>query len=248
MMTADPKMRRLILCALVAALAALVGPRLIGPQSHSAGTPFVYEPPEGFVPIREAKPEAEGAQVWGFETVDPPKSGAPFAATPTKTVVARTVLTHSTKEMSVEERDLAKLAEEMPKAFEGICTWVHRRHEMRVRSDGARVGLIEGDCQRDVDLGALGLPSQQIKMRKLQLMFPDDGGTQIVTASFPIDQASRWEPLIEATIGKAKGVAVRVPAPPPWLYVAWGAAGAVLGFLLSTILFRTRDKSDKPQS
>ena len=149
------------------------------------------------------------------------------------------VLTHTEKQMSVEERDLAKLAEDMPAVFEN-CSWVHRRHELRTRSDGARVGIIEGDCDHDIELSHLGLPPKTIKQRKLQLMFPDDAGTTIVTASYPTEQATRWEPLFEATIAKAKGVATRVPPPPPWMYLAWGGAGLVLGWLAGALLAKKK--------
>lgn len=220
--------RRLLACVALAILFALVGPRLIGPQNRAANAPFSYEPPEGFTPVRE--PLEAGAKAWVVE------EGIHEVGSPTKKVsTTRVVATHSSKEMSVEESDLAKLAEEMPKVFED-CDWTHRRHELRVRADGARVGLIEGDCNKDVDLGHLGLPTQKLRSRKLQLMFPDDTGTSIVTASYSTDQAAKWEPLFEATINKAKGVAVRVPSPPTWTFAAWASAGAVLGFLATSIV------------
>ncbi|MCW5834148.1 MAG: hypothetical protein KIS78_17250 [Labilithrix sp.] len=227
-------MRRLLVCVLIAVMAAILGPR-VGPRSHAANAEFVYEPPEGFVPVKGAKVgEAEDAQVWVHEAAD--KRNFDGSLADRKALSTRIILSHSTKEMSVEERDLAKLVEEMPKAFEGVCTWIHRRHEMRTRADGARVGVIEGDCDREVDLSAIGLPSQPVKTRKLQLMFPDDRGTSIVTASYPTDQAARWEPLVEATVGTARGVATRAPAPAPWTHGAWAAAGAVLGWLGTAIL------------
>lgn len=212
----------------------LVGPRLVGPQNHAANAPFVYEPPEGFSRLEGLPNEAPNAKAWTFE-----EPTAINMARPAEGKVARTrvVATHSSKEMSVEEADLAKIVEEMPSVFEE-CTWVHRRHELRARADGARVGLIEGDCNRDVDLSALGLPIQKLRSRKLQLMFPDDEGTSIVTASYPTDEANRWEPLFEATISKAKGVALRVPPPAPWTYAAWAAAGAIVGFFASGIFQR----------
>lgn len=230
-------MRRIIACALLAVLAAVLGPRVVAPQSHAAGAPFAYEPPGGFV--KDTKTEQEGAQVWVHETAD--TTGGPFADR--RSMHTRIVVNHSSKEMSVEEADLAKLVVEMPKAFEGQCTWVHRRHEMRVRADGARVGLIDGDCDRPIDLGALGLPSAPRKTRKRQLMFPDDSGTSIVTTSYPSDEAMRWEPLLDATIAKAKGVAVRAAAPPAWMYPVWAAAGAVLGWLATALIQRpSRDE------
>jgi hypothetical protein len=174
---------------------------------------------------------AEGAKVWIED------AGADVAASR-----VRAVLSHSDKAMSVAEADLGQLATEMPKVFED-CTWVHRRHEMRLRADGARVGLIEGDCNHDVDLGAFGLPAQKLEERKLQLMFPDDTGTSIVTASYPVDQAPKWQPLFEASIGKATGVATRVPAPTPATQGGWAVAGVVLGWFASALL-RPRKRDD----
>lgn len=229
-------MRRAIVVLIVALLFALVGPMLTSPRAKSAGTSFVYEPPEGFEHPAEKVKGAEGAEVWIFDEALP---AAPFGAGPglKNPNPPTVVVTHTAKEMSVEESDLAKLVDEMPSAFEG-CTWVHRRHELRTRADGARVGMIEGDCDKQVDLTAFGLPSKTIKQRKLQLMFPDDEGTSIVTVSYLTEQASRWEPLFEATIGKAKGVATRTPPAPPWMHAAWGVAGLVIAWLATALVAR----------
>jgi hypothetical protein len=227
--------RRLIACSLLAVLAAVLGPRIVGPQNRSAGAPFAYEPPDGFVPAKDVKSaDVEGASVWMLEGAERKSFDGSLADL--RAFSTRIILNHSNKEMSVEETDLAKLVAEMPKAFEGACSWSHRRHELRSRSDGARVGLIEGDCNREDELSGLGLPSQPVKMRKLQLMFPDDTGTSIVTASYPADEAARWAPLLEATIGKARGVATRAPTPAPWTHAAWAAAGAVLGWFATALV------------
>ncbi|MFO0742553.1 MAG: hypothetical protein U0270_42160 [Labilithrix sp.] len=229
-------MRRAIVVLIVALLFVVVGPLITSPRGKSAGTAFVYEPPEGFKHPTEKVKGAEGAEVWVFEegsTTGPFNNPARNPNPPT------IVVTTTAKEMSVEERDLAKLVEDMPSAFEG-CTWVHRRHELRTRADGARVGMIEGDCDKEVDLTAFGLPSKTIKQRKLQLMFPEDEGTAIVTASYLTEHASRWEPLLEATIGKAKGVATRTPAPPQWMYGAWGLAGVVIAWLATALVSRQK--------
>jgi hypothetical protein len=231
--------RRAIVVLIVAALFAIAGPLFTSPRPRAAGTAFVYEPPDGFKPPKDKPKDADGAEVWVFEE-SAPVMGRGMALPAANPNPPSVVLTHSTKQMSVEERDLAKLAEAMPSAFEA-CTWVHRRHELRTRADGARVGMIEGDCDKELDLSAFGLPSKTIKQRKLQLMFPDDEGTSIVTASYPTEQASRWEPLFEATIGKAKGVATRTPPPPPWMYAAWGAAGLVIGWLASALMMKRRE-------
>jgi hypothetical protein len=89
-----------------------------------------------------------------------------------------------------------------------------------------------------VDLTALGLPAQKVRSRKLQLMFPDDDGTSIVTASYAIDQAARWEPLFEATIGKARGVATRVASPPLVTSAAWGLSSGILVWLAMGLVRR----------
>jgi hypothetical protein len=232
--------RRFVVSGVFALLLGLVGPLVTGPRGRGAVGPFVYHPPDGF--IVQPSPDAEST-IWIFEeTVD----SRPLAPDKRAGAAVRAVLHHSTKQMSVEETDLAKLAAEMPKAFADACTWVHRRHELRQRSDGGRVGLIEGDCNKAVDLSGLGLPEQTLRSRKLQLMFPDGAGTAIVTASYPTDQAARWEPLFEATINKAEGVAVRVASPPFWTRLAWAAAGAILGWLVSALAQGRGDKPLKP--
>ena len=228
-----PRVRRAITILVFAVFFGIVGPMLTSPRGHAAGTTFVYEPPDGFktgdslgfVPDPNAK-------VWAF---DDPAAPATRGGAPPPTVV----LTHTEKQMSVEERDLAHIVEQMPSVFE-TCHWVHRRHELRVRADGARVGIIEGDCDHEVDLSNMGLPPKTIKQRKLQLTFPDDSGTSIVTASYPSEQGPRWEPVFEATIAKAKGVATRVPAPPDWMYAAWALAGLVIGWLASALLAKNK--------
>ena len=223
-------MRRLLVCLAFALFGAVVGPRLVGPQSRAAGLPFIYEPPEHFVPVSAG--DVEGARAWVLE---PASTGTPLAAMEKQVALVRVVHHHSGSEMSVEEADLAKLASEMAPAFENACTWVHRRHELRTRKDGARVGLIEGDCDRDVEIST---QVQKLRTRKLQLMFPEDGGTAIITASFPTDQAARWEPLFEATIHRATGVAVRAPSAPWWTHAAFAAAGALLAWLATAIVWR----------
>lgn len=212
-------MRTLVVSAVVAVSFAILGPRIVGPQSRAANAPFVYVPPTGFVPYTGSKAaETADAKVWIDE-------GAPNA---------RVILNHSSKPMSVAEPDLAGLANEMPAAFPD-CAWSHRRHESRTRADGALVGLMEGDCIRSVGIGMFGAPAKKVNERKLQLIFPDDTGTSIVTTSYPEEQASRYEPLIEATVASAKGVATRLPSPPSWMYLAWAAAGAVVGLFIGSL-------------
>lgn len=233
-------MRRAIVVLIVALLFTVIGPLVTSPRGKSAGTSFVYEPPEGFKHPTTKIKNAENAEVWVFEEGAP---SGPFMNPVKNPNPPSAVVTQTAKEMSVEERDLARLVDDMPSAFEG-CTWIHRRHELRTRADGARVGMIEGDCDKEMDLTAFGLPPKTVKQRKLQLMFPNDDGTAIVTISYPTEQAARWEPLFEATIGKAKGVATRTPSPPPWTYAAWGGAGLIIAWL-ATALGARRQPAEK---
>lgn len=222
-------MRAWLIAAVVAITFAFAGPRLVGPQSRSASEPFAYVPPDGFkeLPATSKRVDATGAHAWEL-----PQEPA--------TVRPSVVVHHSAVNMQVDEPNLAKMVADMPAAFED-CTWVHRRHEMRTRPDGARVGLIEGECNREIDLTAAGMGNIKASSRKLQLVFPENEGSSIATISYPTETAARWEPVFEETITKAKGVALRVPPPPSWQYAAWGAAGLALGWLLAKVIVRGRE-------
>lgn len=224
--------RRLLICLVAALFGLLVGPKVFGPRSRAAGKPFEWHPPEHFVPVDAGR---EATKAWVAEATEVPS----MRVDRERSNAVRAVLHHSPKEMSVEEADLGALAREMASAFEGACTWVHRRHELRRRTDGAAVGLIEGDCDRDVDLGGT-LPKATLRARKMQLMFPDDTGTSIVTISYPTDQAARWEPLFEATVNRADGVATRAAKTPTWLFAACAAAAALLAWFATAIAWRRR--------
>lgn len=226
-------MRSWILAIAVAITFALAGPRLVGPQSRPASEPFAYVPPDGFVETKVSSTRVDaasaGAKAWDMPS-EPPKSRPSI------------VVHHSAVSMQVDEGSLGKMVTDMPNAFED-CTWVYRRHEMRTRSDGARVGLIEGDCDREIDLSTVGLPNIKAKTRKLQLVFPENEGSSIATISYPTDQAERFVPLFDASIGASKGVATRVPPPPAWQQGAWGVAGLILGWLLAKVIVKKRESA-----
>lgn len=217
-------MRRAV--TVVAAVAfAFLGPRLTTPQDRSAAEPFAFEPPAGFVDAKDdpgsLEPNVERAWVH-------PVAGIGFAP--------RIFLTRSKQGGTVESSDLTRLAQGMPAMLEqhGL-SWTDVRHETRTRADGAHVGLIEGDCEKKLELsgGAPGL----LRYRRLHLVFPvNGGGTVIVTALYPKEDASKWAPILEATIGTTKGVAVRLPSPPAWLLGAWAGAGALVGWLVAAMM------------
>lgn len=221
---------RLVLPPLLGLAAAFLGPRLTLPRDRLAGQPFAYEAPDGFVELKDPKlaATAEGARAWVLATADP------RGFTPRVNVI------HSPKRGGVEERELAALAATLPETFADDFTWKERRHETRVRPDGARVGLIEGDCTKNLSADLVGIPLEQ-KFRMMQIVFPDDTGTTIATATFGEQDAARFEPAFEASILRAKGVAVRVPEPAGWVYAAWGGAGVVLGWLGAALVGREGD-------
>lgn len=224
-------MRAWLVAVVIAIVFAFTGPRLVGPQSTPASEPFAYVPPPGFkeLPVTSTRVDATASGAHAWELPEEPAAARPSI-----------VVHHSAVNMQVDEANLAKMVADMPNAFED-CTWVHRRHEMRTRPDGARVGLIEGDCNREIDLSSAGLGNIKANARKLQLVFPENEGSSIATISYPTDKAPRWEPVFEESITKAKGVATRVPPPPSWHYAAWGVAGLVLGWLLAKVIVRSKE-------
>src|SRR5262245_59388154 len=131
---------RLVLPPVLGLMAAFLGPRLTLPSDRAAGQPFAYEPPEGFVELKDSKlsEQAEGAKAWVFANADP------------RGFTPRVNIIHSPKRGGVEERELAALASTLPETFAADFTWKERRHETRLRPDGARVGLVEGDCTKTV--------------------------------------------------------------------------------------------------
>lgn len=236
-------MRPVVVVACAVVLAA-VGPRLGAPRDRAAGEPFVYEPPEGFTLDKSDAAKAVNVD-------DPAKRGAArvrpseddsardrewvHAATPGHIVAPRIHLTPSNKGGTVESADLARISEGMAGMLEPTgVTWSEVRRETRTRADGARVGLIEGECTKTTE--QLGAGAVKVSYRRLLFVFPTDEGSAVTTAVYGTDEISTWQPAIEATIGKARGVALRVPDPPGWMYFAWGGAGVVLGWLVSSLL------------
>lgn len=223
---------------------ALVGPRLTTSRSEPAGEPFAYTPPDGFVenvgqalgPVdmtgqgtKLTRPP-EGEREWiavapsSGDRADRPKPGE------LSLPMVRLTLAHSATMGTVEPVDLQRIAEGMPAmlAAEGV-TWKLVRTETRERADGARVGLIEGECTK----GA-------VAYRRLMLAFPDDTGLSVVVAVYGDDEAAQWQGPIEASIATARGVAKRRPSPPPWMRAAWGAAGVAVGAIAVAFLRRSR--------
>lgn len=235
-------MRRVAI-AITAAAFALVGPRLNAPQNRAAGEAFVYEPPEGFVRVMDAPSvNADEETEW----VHPATAG--------RMIAPRIHVKRSKTLTTVEPADLAKIAAGMPAVLEesGI-TWTDVRQETRTRADGARVGLIEGECTKKSDdlapgAGAVIAPRPdsgvKVRYRRLLFLFPTDEGSAFATAIYGKDEMARWQPELEATIAKTKGVAVRVMPSPPWMYAAWGGAGLVMAWLVASLMQKRDGSSD----
>jgi hypothetical protein len=208
---------------ITAVLFAVIGPRLSAPHDRAAGEAFVFEPPEGFTEARSA--DAKGEE---REWVHP--------ATGNTQLAPRITLKLTKTTGTVEPADLAKIASGMPGVLESSgVTWTDVRHEMRTRPDGTRVGLIEGDCAKKTEEILPGIQGK-LQYRRLIFVFPIDGGTAITTALYGNDEVAKWQPVVESTLMKAHGVALRVPPPPGWMYLAWAAAGLVLGFLAVSLV------------
>jgi hypothetical protein len=214
-------MRRAVI-AVTVLLAGALGPRLSAPRDRAAGEPFVFEPPAGFIEAKGEAKQGDEDQEWLYPTTNV------LAVTP------RIMLKRSKSGGTVEPADLAVIASGMPQVLESSgVTWTDLRHETRTRPDGTRVGLIEGEC----------VNKNNARYRRLFFVFPVDGGTVITTSLYGTGDVSKWQPALEATIVKARGVALRLPPPPSWMYLAWGGAGLVIGWLVSALALRKRDEA-----
>jgi hypothetical protein len=219
-------MRRVVV-VLVACLFAAVGPRLRGPHDRAAGEPFVYQPPEGFVLDKsDTAKSVNDDTARDREWVHPATLGHAIAP--------RIHLSPSNKGGTVEAADLARIADGMAGMLEPTgVTWSEVRRETRTRPDGARVGLIEGECSKTAN--EIGVGPVTVKYRRLLFVFPTDEGSTVTTAVYGTDEIGTWQAVFEDTIAKARGVALRVPPPPTWMYLAWGAAGALLAWLAMSL-------------
>lgn len=210
----------------VAVLAALVGPRFSAPHDRAAGASFEYQVPEGFA--AQTPPPTDGSVEWSRPV------------TPGHALAPRVTMKKLRKGGNVEPSDLQVIASGMPGVLgsSGV-TWSTMRQETRQRADGTRFGLIEGECTKKSD-DVPGLGEMVLTYRRLMLVFPTDDGTALVTALYGKDEIDRWQPVFEGTALTAKGVALRVPPPPPWMHGAWGLAGLVLAWLGSALWERRR--------
>lgn len=209
----------------LAAFGGLVGPKIVGPHDRPAGRPFEYTPPAHFKEAKGEGSEEAKAMFRRAWTYQGPKV-AQLDRIPTIN------WTHTQRQGTVEPDDMTRIASGMPEMYRASdVTWKLVRVATLARKDGGRVGLIEGELEAKDGAGVR-------RWRSMQLAFPEDDGTAIVTASYGLSGAKEWANEVEATIDDATGVAVRLPPPPAWMAGAWAAGGAVLGAAL--LLWRGR--------
>lgn len=218
--TENKKLSRALLFGVSIAI-AVAGPSITHPRERAANAPFVYTPPEGFVPSDAPSPTPAGSA--GKMWVRPRVLG--FAP--------RLTLTHTEKRGPIDDAQLREVARGMPAVYrDSQVTWNEVRHEVHVRSDKTLVGVVWGEGKRDTD---------NTSLRTAQMLFPDDTGTSLLTVSYGADDGTHLEQSLIASADLATGVALRGPGPPSWLYGAWGAGGLVFAILLSSIMARKKE-------
>lgn len=212
---------RLLLALVLFALFALVGPRLALPEGRKAGAPFEYVPPVGFALDTNDGGKTLSGSVEGlrktFRYMGPGSSSF-------KPVVAWNLVPDRG---TVEPEDMARVARGMPALFAPQGEeWTLVRTFTRERPDHARVGGIVGAVTR----------KDNVAYQIMQLAFPVDEGTALVTAKYPVTEAGAWGPVFEGTIDNAKGVALRPQEPEAGTRIMFGAPGALLGLALAWLL------------
>ena len=99
---------------------------------------------------------------------------------------------------------------------------------MHLRPDGAKVGLIVGDLTT----------AGEAHLKTMQMIFPDDTGTSIATASFDFVSAQRLVPEFEKSLDAAEGVKRLGKKPKNWLYFAYFLGAALFVIALQFIAAR----------
>jgi hypothetical protein len=188
-----------------------------------AGKPFSYVPPDTFHPISlPANLNADDSveRLW----VEP---------TAVSKLDPRITLSHTTQVPQVDEGTLRIIVSGMPALYEkSHGTWTEERHVVHVRPDGARVGLIVGDL----------VTADEVHLMTMQMIFPDDTGTSIATASFDQVSSERLVPQLEKSLDVADGVKKLGKKPENNVYIAW-FFGALIFAVGAQAIFRSLRKS-----
>ncbi|MEO8877166.1 MAG: hypothetical protein ABI461_16350, partial [Polyangiaceae bacterium] len=147
-----------------AAVISAVAGHFSGISEVPAGKAFTYTPPTGFAPITLPA------------TINADKSVDRVWAEPSQVskLDPRVTLSHTPQQAQIEDAALGTIADGMPAMYEKSGTWTEERAISHVRPDGAKVGLIVGNL----------VTTDDSHLKTMQMIFPDDTGTSIATASF----------------------------------------------------------------
>jgi hypothetical protein len=217
---------RIVVSALVGVAAGAIGPRVFAVKDRRGGV-FEYLPPAGFVEPPQAadalRKSLAGQRAWVDAEVATPDGSAPVV-----------VLSHSPGLVQTAS-EISALVDGLPASFAASgMDWQEVRRFVHLRPDGVRVPAFEGVFHKR--------GGNDAALRVLQLAFPDDLGTSVVTASFPERDAEQWDKTFEATVDTAKGVAFHASPPPSWTYGAWGV-GAVAATWIALSLLGARARA-----
>lgn len=208
----------LVFCAVVTA----IGVQFSTISDVPAGKPFSYVPPSTFNPI--SLPAAMNADnsvehVWIEPTV-------------VSKLEPRITLSHAPQQAEIDNAALGVIAAGMPELYEkSHGQWTEERHVVHLRPDGARVGLIVGDL----------LTSEETHVKTMQMIFPDDTGTSIATASFDQVSAQRLVPDLEKSLDVATGVKKLGKKPENNVYFAY-FLGSLIFAVAAQAIFKTLRK------
>lgn len=199
---------------------AFLGAHFGATPEMPANAPFAYVPPVGFIPVDlGAKPDSNVTQAWIEPSV---------LAT---SLDARITQTHSAHFTDLGDGALSAIAAGMPALYEkSHGQWSEERHLVHHRPDGASVGLI---------VGAL-TTGDGVQMRTMQMLFPDDSGSSIVTASFQTSLNERLTPELEKSLDDASGVKKLGKSAPNWMVLAWALGGLLFAIAAQMVIGRRK--------
>jgi hypothetical protein len=201
------------------AVVAILAAHFSGVPEVPANKPFSYVPPTGFNPAtlpNNVNADNGVDRIW----VEP---------TAASTIAPRVTLSHTPQEASVDSIALGTIADGMPALYDkSHGRWVEERHVAHVRPDGARVGLIVGNLTI----------ADNAPFKTMQMVFPDDTGTSIATASFNSISAPRLVPEFEKSLDDAIGVKKLGKKPENWMYFAYFFGAALFVIALQFVAAR----------
>lgn len=199
---------------------ALLGSHFGATPEMAAGAPFAYVPPQGFIPVDlSTKLDSSVIKAW----IEP--------SILARSLDARITLSHSSHVADLGEAALSAISAGMPALYaKSQGQWTEERHLVHHRPDGASVGLI---------VGAL-TTADGVSMRTMQMLFPDDTGSSIVTASFETSLNQRMTPEIEKSMDDATGVKKLGKSASSSIILAWALGGLLFAIAAQVVIGRRK--------